>query len=235
LISRRTALLGALATVAAACTSSRGNQVDGGGIIEVQTGETVSLGEIQSKPKPPKEKVPTSIVMVGDSITALSEATLKTVLADVGFDSVTINAEPRRRIEVGSKPTPGLPVVTYIAATDPPPEMWVIALGTNDAGLYATNEQYQELIDDVLKVIPASAPLVWVSTYRADLLSGCEQFNLLMRAALQKRGNATVGEWYDQCAKSAKTILTRDGVHPNANGILVFADTVRQAVVSQIA
>jgi lysophospholipase L1-like esterase len=239
LIDRRTLLLGGLATVAAACTSNKNDAAnraadEAATPIRVAPGETVSIGQIEAKPTVPKEKVPKSVVMVGDSITALSKTTLETVLTNIGFESVVVNAEPSRRIEVGGKkPMPGLDVVKYIAASSPP-EMWIIALGTNDAGLYATDEDYQGLIDDMLAAIPKDLPLVWMSVYRHDKLEGCSHFNILVRQALQKRGHATMGEWNQQCTNSEESILTNDGVHPNSNGILVFADTVRAAVASEL-
>lgn len=178
--------------------------------------------------------MPASIAMVGDSITALSKEALEAVLTQMGFPVVTVNAEPSRRIEIGGKkPMPGLDVIRYIQASAPP-AMWVIALGTNDAGLYASDGDYQGLIDDVLAAIPKKVPLVWVSTYRKDQVKGCEEFNLLMRKALKDRGNAAVAEWYQQVMKSKGGILTQDGVHPNADGILVFADTVRAAITAEL-
>jgi hypothetical protein len=238
LIDRRTLLLAGLATAAAACTSNKNSADraadDAARPIEVAPGETVSLGQIEAKPTVPKEKVPKSVVMVGDSITALSKTTLESVLTNIGFDSVVVNAEPSRRIEVGgNKPMPGLDVVKYIAASSPP-EMWIIALGTNDAGLYASDEDYQGLVDDMLAAIPKDLPLVWISVYRHDKLEGCSHFNIIVRQALEKRGHATMGEWNQQCTNSEESILTSDGVHPNSNGILVFADTVRAAVASEL-
>ncbi len=226
-------MLGALATMAAACTAKTSDSsAEAATPIQIAPGETVNIGQIEAKPNPPAAKIPKSIAMVGDSITALSQTTIETVLKNMGFATVTVNAEPNRRIEVGSKkPMPGLDVVKYIAASAPP-EMWVIALGTNDAGLYATPADYQGLIDDVLSAIPSQKPLAWISVYRHDQLIGCEQFNSLVRASLDKRGHAVVGEWYQQVAKSEESILTHDQVHPNANGILVFADTVRAAIAN---
>ena len=174
--------------------------------------------------------------MVGDSITVLSKDALQLVLADLGILTITINGEKSRRIEVGyKKPLPGVDVVKFIAHSGPSPDMWILALGTNDAGLYSTDSEYQGLIDDMLTAIPDHAPLVWMNVYRNDQLAGCEQFNALLRTTLMKRGNATVGEWFQQVTKTKESILSHDGVHPNANGVLVFADTIRTAVVAQMS
>src|SRR4051794_36721096 len=162
--------------------------------------------------------------MVGDSITAGSKPALEAVLGEMGFTDISINAEKNRRIEIGGKkPTPGLDVVKFIAAKDPP-DMWVIALGTNDAGLYSDVADYQKIIDDMLEYIPEELPLVWINTYRDDHLDGCVQFNQVLQDTMKARGNATVGQWYQQCTQSDQKILSKDGVHPNDDGVLVFAD-----------
>ena len=238
LITRRTLVLGAVASALAACGSHSTKGADAGGSGASGSGNNNAggaSGGAAAAGHSSKNSALASLAMVGDSITALSKETLQAVFAQMGFATVTVNAEPSRRIEAGGKkPMPGLDVVRFIQASAPP-ATWVIALGTNDAGLYVTDADYQKLIDEVLEVIPKKVPLVWVSTYRDDQLKGCEQFNLLMRRSLKDRGHAAVGEWYQQVTKSKGGILTHDGVHPNADGILVFADTVRAAVASEVS
>jgi lysophospholipase L1-like esterase len=242
LTSRRTLLLGAAAAALAACTSKTGldgptaaAEDAGGGVGADPAGAVVGGVRLDDEPNPDVARVPASMVMIGDSISALSQTRLDEVLGSIGFGTVTINAESSRRIEVGEKkPTNGLDVISFIAAANRP-EMWVIELGTNDAGLYASDADYQGLIDAMLDVIGADAPLVWVNTYREDHLDGCAQFNGLLQRSLDARGNATVADWYQQCITNAETILTDDGVHPNETGIAVFADTVRAAIARQLA
>jgi lysophospholipase L1-like esterase len=229
MLSRRHALLAGAAAVLAAC----GSETKLAGREPVDPDGSAPFKPSGAK-NPPKEQVPTKLAMVGDSITLGSQAALEIVLADIGFTDVAINAETSRRIEVGgTKPMPGLDVVTFIAASDPP-DLWVIELGTNDAGLYSTDEEYGGLIDAILAVIPDDDPLVWMSTYREDHLDGCVQFNGVLAARLRDRGNATVGRWYEQCADTDGEILQGDGVHPDDTGRLVFADTVRQAIAARL-
>lgn len=221
-----------MATSVAACSSKR--ELTGPAINNPASPIDAS-GVLAQSGDPAVASVPESVVMVGDSITAGSQVALDSVLTAMAFKTVTINAERSRRIQVGKrKPTNGLDVVKFVEGSDPP-EMWVIALGTNDAGLYSTDEEYQGLIDSVLEVIGPEVPLVWVNTYREDHLDGCVQFNGLLRTTLEDRGNATVADWYTQCIRSASDILSGDGVHPNDNGTLVFADTVRGAIVNRLA
>lgn len=238
LTSRRTLLLGAAATMLAACTSKTelGGE-SGGPVVAPDLINPFGPSDVAADPNatnPPIEQIPQSVAMVGDSISALSKAVLDEVLMGIGFETVAIDAEPSRRIRVGKKnPTNGLDIIRFIEGSAPP-QMWVIELGTNDAGLYAKDEEYQELIDSVLGVIGTDVPLVWVNTYRDDHLDGCVQFNDLLRRTLEGRGNATVADWYERCSTEAATILTDDGVHPNKAGILVLADTVRSAIATRL-
>ena len=48
------------------------------------------------------------------------------------------------------------------------PDVWVIALGTNDIAKYASSEEYGEVVQQLLDLLPADAPLVWVDAYRDD-------------------------------------------------------------------
>jgi len=231
-------LLSAAAAALAACTSK--TELSGesdGPAVAPDLINPFNPSDVIADPEasnPPIDRIPTSVTMVGDSISAMSQVALEDVLEGMGFETVTINAEPSRRIQVGKKkPTNGLDIITYIEGSGPP-EMWVIELGTNDAGLYATDEEYQGLIDSVLAVIGDDVPLVWVNTYRDDHIDGCIQFNGLLRDTLEDRGNATVADWYQQCVTRASAILTDDGVHPNKAGILVLADIVRSAIATRL-
>lgn len=232
LISRRSLLLGAVVTsVVAACSS---DAADG---PSANVDRTVPLEPVrtEAQPNPDKSKVPPSVIEIGDSISALAQPTLEAVLADIGFTEITVNAESSRRIAVGQeKPTNGLDVIKFIAGSGSP-DVWVVALGTNDAGLYVTDDDYRVLIDDVLAVIPEDKHLVWVSVYRNDLLEGCVQFNRVLRQRLDERGMATVADWYQRVLDSGGSVLIDDGVHPNGDGLLVFADTVRAGIAARLS
>ena len=75
-----------------------------------------------------------SIAMVGDSITNGSKVELLEQLATLGVEIKAIDAEDSRRIAAGDSITPGIDVVRALAAGDAP-DLWVIALGTNDVGM----------------------------------------------------------------------------------------------------
>lgn len=225
MISRRTLLAAAVASTVAAC----GTKHDLTSTGSLPVADVVSL--------PPTVKVPASVVMIGDSITVASRAVLEPLLANIGFTSVAINAQVSRRIEIGGRnePTPGVVVAEFVVASGRIPDVWIIALGTNDAGLYGSDAEYGDVIAKMLAKVPPKAPLVWVDTYRRDQLKGAEQFNGVLRDAMGARGRAVVGEWYQPVTKSKGKILRSDGVHPNAAGVLIFSNVVRTAVVTVLS
>jgi lysophospholipase L1-like esterase len=171
--------------------------------------------------------------MIGDSLTVGATPVLKEVFAQLGFSAIAINAEKSRRIEASEGkvgPRAGIDVAKYVVGSRPRPQVWVIALGTNDAGQYKDAAEYRGVIDKLLAIIPADVPLAWIDNYRGDHLPGSVLFNQELRAALDKRGHAVVGDWYRECLKPDAAILGLDEVHPNKRGVLVFAATVRTAV-----
>lgn len=235
MISRRALLAAALASTVASTVAACGSKHD---LTSSASLVATPQPTLPTATLPPGAKVPASLVMIGDSITVASRKTLEPILTAIGFSSVAINAQVNRRIEVGSGkngPTPGIVVADFVRASGKRPDVWVVALGTNDAGLYSTDAEYRDLIDTMLARIPPQAPLVWIDTYRRDQLTGAEQFNGVLRKAISTRGHAVMGEWYQQVTKSKGKILRVDGVHPNAAGVLVFSDLVRNAIVTVLS
>ena len=84
---------------------------------------------------------------------------------------LAIDAQVGRRITVGSggQLYPGTDVVEYIANSDPP-DVWVIALGTNDIGQYPDAGEFTLQVQTLLDLLPPAAPLVWVDTWDGNRL-----------------------------------------------------------------
>jgi lysophospholipase L1-like esterase len=176
--------------------------------------------------------------MIGDSITVGAQQPLEAMFTRLGFSPVTVNAQKSRRIDVGRgkyEPRAGTSVAEYVVGSTALPELWVIALGTNDAGLYRQADEFGMVIAHMLAIIPPTAPLAWIDIYRRDYLAGSQLLNVVLRDMLAKRGNAVVGDWYEQCTKADARILSGDGVHPNKRGFGVFTDTVRTAALSLVS
>jgi lysophospholipase L1-like esterase len=166
-----------------------------------------------------------SVAMVGDSITVGSMEALEQQFATLDLDDLEIDAESGRRMLRDDLTGSGMAAVSEIV-DDGPPDLWVIALGTNDVANYGPDE-YRPAIAELLAEVPADAPLVWVDTYLDEFPEESAAFNAELRAALAERGRATVVDW---SAIAPDDGVLFDGVHPSGYGIEQFATRVVGAV-----
>jgi lysophospholipase L1-like esterase len=175
----------------------------------------------------------TKFAMVGDSITKASAKSLTEVLQGRGFVDVTIEAEVSRRIAVGDgkgEPLSGVKTLFTMLSEGVEPDVWAIAMGTNDVGKYNDRDQYAALIDQMLSMPDATVPIVWVDVYNPNQLPGTKMFNKVLRERAEVRGNTTVQSWFDLASDPKERILRNDHIHPNELGTVVFADLVSQAL-----
>jgi lysophospholipase L1-like esterase len=166
------------------------------------------------------------LAMVGDSITVGSTDELQASLTGLGLDDVDIDAQSGRRMVVDGGITSGLDGVQQVLDTGAAPDLWVIALGTNDVANYQPDE-YADVISQLLTALPADAPVVWVDAYLANYPDESATFDDVLRQVLAERGNASVVDWASIAAEDG--VLT-DGVHPSGFGKDEFAERVASAV-----
>ncbi|MEX0847562.1 MAG: SGNH/GDSL hydrolase family protein, partial [Ilumatobacteraceae bacterium] len=174
-----------------------------------------------------------SVAMIGDSITQGSEDALRFTLTAAGLSTIDIDGLASRRIELGGskgQPESGMQALERMKGAGIDPDVWVVALGTNDVGQYSDPEEYRRLIREILDALPDDTPLVWVDVYRADHLDDSVVFDWILRDELDQRGDATVVSWFDQASTRSDEILRKDGVHPNKQGNALFAGIVTQGV-----
>jgi lysophospholipase L1-like esterase len=171
-----------------------------------------------------------SVIVVGDSITEASADAIRVALAAEQVEIVDVHGRARRRIEVGDgggeQPRSGIREIGQLLASGTEPDVWVIALGTNDIGQYPDREAYASLIDSVLALIPEGAPLVWVDVFRPDASDHTAMFNQVLHERIDDRGDATVAPWHAFASSPGQTILRSDRLHPNERGSEVFAAVV---------
>jgi lysophospholipase L1-like esterase len=180
----------------------------------------------------------TSVVMIGDSITDGARAGLEFAFSAKGFTDVTVDAQWGRRISVGdgvSVPLNGLQAVKDLQAQGADPDVWVVALGTNDLGLYRDAAAYAEVIDQMLALLPVDKPLVWVNTFRANQLGDTVVYNSTLAERLALRGNAVLTDWFAIASAPDQEVLTDDGVHPTRDGYGIFALTVADSLATLTA
>jgi lysophospholipase L1-like esterase len=182
---------------------------------------------------PAAEVTRTKFAMVGDSITKASSKILTEVLGNQGFTDITIEAEVSRRIAVGdgrAEPLSGIKTLFTMMSDGVSPDVWGIAMGTNDVGKYKNADEYASLVDQMLAMPDAKVPILWVDVYNPNQLAGTKLFNEVLRERAAARANTTVLSWFDLASDPKEKILRTDHIHPNEKGTLVFADLVSAAL-----
>ena len=179
---------------------------------------------------PPREALPAQLpdtaAIVGDSLTESAQQEIAAYLNGLGVDVVTIDGAQNRRMTHGDRPDPGVDVVERIAAVAEP-ELWVIALGTNDVGAEVSPEQFGNDVKTLLAAIPADAPVVWVDVWIRDRQRQVETANAVLREMLGGRVDSIVADWYAHGDDPG--IITSDGVHLTDDGRYMFAATIAGA------
>ncbi|MDP9464171.1 MAG: GDSL-type esterase/lipase family protein [Actinomycetota bacterium] len=176
----------------------------------------------------------TKFGMIGDSIAKASSRSLTSVLEQQGFTEITIEAAVSRRITFGDgkgEPLSGVRTLYTMIAEGIAPDVWAIAMGTNDVGKYDDANAYAALIDQMLSMPDGEVPIIWVDVYNPKQLKGTKEFNLVLRERADARGNTTVLSWFDLASDPNGKLLRTDRIHPNEKGALVFADLVSAALV----
>ena len=170
-----------------------------------------------------------SVGVIGDSITVGAEPALRTTLEGLGLDVLAVDAASGRRIAVDGGVDSGVDAAERVAALDP--DLWVVALGTNDVANLDGPQAYAMAIETMLAEVPRDAPLVWVDIYFDGAEDASDAFNVVLRERLAQRGNASAVDWASVADDDG---VLRDGVHPGADGNLVFAARVADGVAARL-
>lgn len=175
------------------------------------------------------------VVMVGDSITKGSLPNLEERFAALDLP-VTINAENGKRMAVAAPNNPsGAEIAALLAAEDdgaPAEEVWVVALGTNDAGQYGSPDEIAAAVNEVLDQVPDEAALVWVDTFIANRTDDSDAVNDIIRDRVERRGDAVVAPWSELAGNDG--VLGGDAIHPTSAGSDVFASLVVDTVAAYL-
>jgi len=115
----------------------------------------------------------------------------------------------------------GVAAIDGVLDDDLEPELWIVALGTNDVGAGTDPATVQDDIDELLDQVPDDAPLFWVDTWVRDERARTDLFNALIRATLAERPNSWVLDWNDLAETDG--LILPDGVHLTERGRLEFA------------
>lgn len=176
--------------------------------------------------------VPATVVVVGDSLTESAAVEIETTLTQNGIEVLAIDGLTNRRMV---RSTEGVvagtgAVEALLERVETPPELWVVALGTNDVGGAATAEQFASDMGTLLGLLPDGAPVVWVDLWIRDRQPQVLEANAVIRDVLARRGNGAVADWHSQATNEGA--ITDDGVHLTDDGRWMFARTLTDAVLA---
>ena len=225
-LARRLSVCAAAALLAGGVAACGGDDDAADGTV-VEVSGTMPAGGPAVDLSPIEQTAGRDVVMIGDSITVASTPGLEAAAGELGVQ-LAIYAEVSRRITVGSSPEAGIDVMEDVLDAGQP-DLFVIALGTNDIGKYATQEEYEAVINELLAAIPDDAPIVWVNTYRRDYPDDSALFNAALIATLGDRGNASIAKWSNIATENG---MLSDGIHPTDEGEVEFTDLVRDEIAN---
>ncbi len=182
--------------------------------------------------EPPAAR-PTSMAVVGDSLTVSAADEIETALSAIGLDVVAVDGlESRRMTRGGSNLPAGTSAIEEImadATIDAEPGLWVIALGTNDVASVGSLDGFRLEMRELLDLIPTDAPVIWVDLWIRDRTESIEEANRLIRTELRQRdGGAAVVDWFAH--GDDEGIITGDGVHLTETGRQLFASSIADTV-----
>lgn len=170
------------------------------------------------------------VAVVGDSLALSAVGEIEAEFARIGIDRVVVDARESRRMTAGSGDLPsGRSAIGRILG-DLRPDLWVIALGTNDVSSGADLEGFRDDVDEILAALPDDVPIVWVDIWIRDRRAEVVEANLELREALTGReAPSAVVAWYSAAAAPGNVI--RDGVHLTEEGRTRFAGEIASAIV----
>jgi lysophospholipase L1-like esterase len=171
-------------------------------------------------------------VVIGDSLTESAKEELDATLRGRGIASVTIDGLANRRmVRFADGVAPGVDAIAdAVAASTPAPDVWVLALGTNDVGGAASPAEFEADMRALLALVPADAPVVWVDVWIRDLAEESAAANAVIRDVLAPREAATVIDWYSRGDDPG--VVLDDGVHLTDDGQWIFATAITDAVAA---
>jgi lysophospholipase L1-like esterase len=168
--------------------------------------------------------------VVGDSLTVSAEDEVDDEFATLGID-VVVNAREGRRMTAGATGrTSGLDAIESVAASATP-DLWVIALGTNDVGAQSGVDRFRADVRATIAALPRDVPLVWVDLWIRDLADEVVVANSVLRTELARRtGPTAIVDWHQHGGDDG--LFTGDGVHLTEAGQSAFADAITSQVVA---
>jgi lysophospholipase L1-like esterase len=174
------------------------------------------------------DALPASVAVVGDSLTLSAQEEITAYLTGIGIEVLEVDGAVNRRMARGAEPDPGVDVIEDIA-DDTKPELWVVALGTNDVGSSVSPDQFGADVKTVIEAIPDGAPVVWVDLWIRDRQEQIATANEVLRSTLARRPGTAVADWSSHGDDAG--LVAGDGIHLTDDGRYMFAATIAATTV----
>ena len=172
--------------------------------------------------------MPGSVAVVGDSLTVAANDQIESAFVRLGFEVIVVDAMESRRMVRGSSGLPsGIDAIDEIL-TYSDPELWIIALGTNDVGARAPGDRFRGDVASVLARIPVGAPVIWVDLWIRDRFDSVVEANRIIRSVAGLRPATNVVDWHGNGDEQG--IIIGDGVHLTPAGRDRFAASIAATV-----
>jgi len=172
----------------------------------------------------------TRVSLVGDSLTEGTLPYQADTLSYLNWSSSAIDAFKSRGIRTKMKGDPhtGLSAVDAIRETYGDSDLWVVALGSNDAGFYPLDEQ-PEVIREMLDRIGDGHYVLWVNVYLPATLKRQHAWNAsLATVAAERPHQLFVLDWATLAEENPKW-LGSDKLHCSTVGYKKRASVIAQA------
>jgi hypothetical protein len=181
-------------------------------------------------PRRERPAMPATAAVIGDSIAKSAQDIVSDSIELQGIEIVEYDAmESRRMATWGGQDLPsGVAAIDDVIDAGDEPELWVVALGTNDVGAGTDPQTVRDDIDEILDLIPDDAHLIWIDTWVGDLDQRARAFNLLLRAGVEDRENTWVLDWHELAETDG--LIQEDGVHLTERGRLEYARMIGRAL-----
>lgn len=203
---------------------------NGAGEASSPAGEPTAAPTQPSMDAPRPARLPNPrVAVIGDSLSVSAEEEIRSALVSVGFEVVGFNAASGRRMVHPSQSIPsGVSAVGELRATfAEQPDMWIVALGTNDVGAQAGRDEMVHDIDTLLAAIGPSTPVLWTNVYIEQLADESWAFDVLVQERSATRSGLAIADWFNPAQIEGS--LAPDGIHLTPTGRTRFAGAIASA------
>jgi len=172
----------------------------------------------------------TRVSVVGDSLTEGTMPYQAETLSYLGWTGTAIDAFKSRGIVTKEKADPhtGLSAVDAIRSASGDSDVWVVALGTNDAGFYKQDKQVP-LIREMVDRIGVGHYVLWVNVFLPATLKRQQMWNdSLAMVAAERPDQLFVLDWATLAEENPKW-LGADKIHCSGVGYKNRASVIAQA------